>query len=53
MTKVSIQITGGLGNQLFQFAAGLSLVEGEPDQLDIEKKLGKPRSASKTNADLL
>jgi len=53
MTKVSIQITGGLGNQLFQFAAGLSLVEGEPDQLDIEQKLGKPRSASKTNADLL
>ena len=53
MGKVSIQITGGLGNQLFQFAAGLSLVEGEPDQLDIEQKLGKPRSASKTNADLL
>ena len=52
MGKVSIQITGGLGNQLFQYAAGLSLVENEPNRLDIEQKLGKPRSASKSNADM-
>jgi hypothetical protein len=52
MGKVSIQITGGLGNQLFQFAAGLSMVEGEPNRLDIEQKLGKPRSASKSDADI-
>ena len=52
MGKVSIQVTGGLGNQLFQFAAGLSLVEGEPNRLDIEQKLGKPRSAFNKNADI-
>jgi hypothetical protein len=52
MDKVLVQITGGLGNQLFQFAAGLSMVEGDPNLLAIEQKLGKPRSASKSTADI-
>lgn len=52
MDKVLVQITGGLGNQLFQFAAGLSMVDGDPNRLDIEQKLGKPRSASKSTADI-
>jgi hypothetical protein len=52
MDRVLVQITGGLGNQLFQFAAGLSMVEGDPNRLDIEQKLGKPRSASKSTADM-
>jgi hypothetical protein len=52
MDKVLVQITGGLGNQLFQFAAGLSMVGGDPNRLDIEQKLGKPRSASKSTADI-
>lgn len=52
MDKVLVQITGGLGNQLFQFAAGLSMVDGDPSRLDIEQKLGKPRSASKSTADI-
>jgi hypothetical protein len=52
MGKVSIQITGGLGNQLFQFAAGLFLAEGNPERLEIEQKLGKPRGSSKAGADL-
>jgi hypothetical protein len=52
MDKVLVQITGGLGNQLFQFAAGLSMVDGDPNRLVIEQKLGKPRSASKGTADI-
>ena len=52
MRKVSIQITGGLGNQLFQFAAGLSLLESKSEPIFIEQKLGKPRSAVKGTADI-
>lgn len=52
MGKVSIQITGGLGNQLFQLAAGLFLAEGNPDRVEIEQKLGKPRGTSQATADL-
>ena len=52
MDKVTVQITGGLGNQLFQFAAGLSMVEDESSQLYLEQTLGKPRSQFKNNADI-
>jgi hypothetical protein len=38
--ELTIHLTGGLGNQLFQFAAGLSL---QPDLLKIEPLLGRPR----------
>jgi len=37
---LTIHLTGGLGNQLFQFAAGMAL---KPDSLRIEPLLGKPR----------
>ena len=53
MRKVSIQITGGLGNQLFQFAAGLSLLESKSEPIYIEQKLGKPRSALGGTPDIL
>ena len=53
MRKVSIQITGGLGNQLFQFAAGLSLLESKSEPIYIERKLGKPRSALGGTPDFL
>ena len=52
MRKVAIQITGGLGNQLFQFAAGLSLIEDKSEPIFVEQKLGKPRSAVKGTADI-
>lgn len=37
-------ITGGLGNQLFQYAAAISLEGEDSSQLVLEMKLGKPRS---------
>lgn len=37
---LTIHLTGGLGNQLFQFAAGVSL---QSDLLKIEPHLGRPR----------
>jgi hypothetical protein len=37
---LTIHLTGGLGNQLFQFAAAMSLL---PDSLKIEPFLGRPR----------
>ena len=38
--EVTLHLTGGLGNQLFQFAAGLFL---RPELLKFEPSLGKPR----------
>jgi len=52
MRKVAVQITGGLGNQLFQFAAGLSLIESKSGPIYIEQKLGKPRSEDRGTADI-
>jgi hypothetical protein len=52
MSKVLLQITGGLGNQLFQLAAGLSLVPDQPNQLAIEGKLGKPRVSTGGSAEI-
>ena len=42
--KIFLHLTGGLGNQLFQLAAGLSQVEPERDVLYVDTSLGKPRS---------
>jgi hypothetical protein len=39
--KIFIYLTGGLGNQLFQYAAGLSL--NTDDSIYLEDKIGKPR----------
>lgn len=41
MRKVTIALTGGLGNQLFQLAAALSIAEG--GTVEIMSKPGRPR----------
>jgi hypothetical protein len=41
---VVISLTGGLGNQLFQYTAGLSLSHLLKKELLIEKDIGKPRT---------
>jgi hypothetical protein len=53
MGKVFLQLTGGLGNQFFQLAAGLSLTPDQPNQVVIEEKLGRPRSSIEGFADIL
>jgi len=45
-----VVLTGGLGNQLFQLAAGLYI--SSPDQLIIEGRLGRPRLNSLKRPDL-
>ncbi len=40
-TMIIVPLTGGLGNQLFQFAAALSLADGKGILLD--QSIGKPR----------
>ncbi len=37
-------LTGGLGNQLFQFAAALSHSEANVTKVELETRLGKPRT---------
>jgi hypothetical protein len=39
-------ITGGLGNQLFQYAAAISLESKVSSQIELEMRLGKPRSTN-------
>jgi len=39
-------ITGGLGNQLFQYAAAISLEAKVSPQIELEMNLGKPRSTN-------
>lgn len=41
MRKLTVSLTGGLGNQLFQYAAGLYLSEGRV--LSVTEDFGKPR----------
>ena len=48
--KTGLYLTGGLGNQLFQFAAALSISQKEG--LEIFEKLGKPRLNSKGEPEL-
>lgn len=49
MKRTTILLTGGLGNQLFQYAAGLSR---RTDQLQIECHLGVPRTNSRGIPDI-
>ena len=49
-TQKVIVLTGGLGNQLFQIAAGLFAFSA--DQLVIEGRLGRPRLNSKNRPDI-
>lgn len=48
--KLAVHLTGGLGNQLFQFAAGLSI---RRDLVQLETFLGNPRSNAEKIPDLL
>ena len=49
-SKVFISLTGGLGNQLFQLAAGLNLAKGSDLYLKIS--FGKPRKNNKGEIEL-
>lgn len=49
--KITISLTGGLGNQLFQLAAGLSLSNGH--QLHLTDAYGKPRINKRNEAEIL
>jgi hypothetical protein len=48
--KTGLYLTGGLGNQLFQFAAALSF--SQKGDIEIFEKLGKPRLNSKGDPEL-
>lgn len=50
--SVTICLTGGLGNQLFQYFAGLSLARKRNTDLIVHSKIGRPRSSDGL-ADLL
>lgn len=49
-TKKILVLTGGLGNQLFQLAAGLTVAS--PGNLIIDRNLGSPRLNRRGNPDL-
>jgi hypothetical protein len=51
MKKTYLFLTGGLGNQLFQFAAALSL--GQKSEIVLDVISGNPRNSSHEKADLL
>jgi hypothetical protein len=51
ISKLTISLTGGLGNQLFQLAAGLSLSKNH--QLYLTAAYGQPRINSKGQAEVL
>ena len=46
--RIVLHLTGGLGNQLFQFAAAASITE----EIEVDIALGKPRSANGILPDL-
>ena len=50
-SKITISLTGGLGNQLFQLAAGLSLSKNH--QLCLTDAYGKPRVNNRGQAEVL
>lgn len=50
MKKTTVMLTGGLGNQMFQIVAGISLCNSS--ELFVETKLGKPRMSINGNPDL-
>lgn len=50
LKRVTIQLTGGLGNQLFQLAIGLFLADSKP--LRLEQDLGQPRRNKNGKPDL-
>ena len=44
--NIHVTLTGGLGNQLFQLSAGLSLIDGVNQQIILDSGLGRPRLSS-------
>jgi len=48
--KITLSLTGGLGNQLFQLAAGLKISAG--GQLNISTIYGKPRQNKRGKAEI-
>lgn len=50
--RICVEITGGLGNQLFQLAAAASLRRTPNESILIDWNLGKPRLSSKGLPDL-
>ena len=53
MRKVCVQLTGGLGNQLFQYSAALSISAKDSCELFVEQDLGKPRGSIANSAEIL
>ena len=51
-SRICVEITGGLGNQLFQLAAANSLRENNQEIVQVEWSLGKPRLNPKGLPDL-
>lgn len=51
LPKITISLTGGLGNQLFQLAAGLSLSKSH--QLRLTDAYGRPRLDKRNEAEIL
>ncbi len=49
--RVVVPLTGGLGNQLFQFAAGINIALGQ--ELILETSMGKPRLNEDDNPQIL
>jgi hypothetical protein len=49
-STVSINLTGGLGNQLFQIAAALALANG--NSIFVEKSIGQPRTQPNGDSDI-
>lgn len=44
---ICVELAGGLGNQIFQLAAGLAYLQAPADSLELDWNLGKPRLNSK------
>ena len=51
--SVKVLLSGGLGNQLFQLTAGLSLCLEEKDSVEVDTQTGNPRKGTGGNAEVL
>jgi len=48
--QVALNLTGGLGNQLFQLAAAIYLANGK--EIFVDKSIGEPRGSNSIHADI-
>lgn len=51
--SIKVLLSGGLGNQLFQLTAGLSLCSEENDSVEIDTRTGNPRKGTSGDAEVL